>query len=146
MSRTGRCWREAHSGTAALAGCLNSQQSGHGAQQIQLWLLPISQVVSLRLSWRWGAESCQRHPRGKPRCKAPLSTLQRCALVPQSTELPCLYISFFQLSPKIASVVQGVFSAVCCGRETSNMDFGRGHARGKHVLHQAATCQTREAP
>lgn len=78
-----------HSGTAALAGCRNSRQSGRGAQQIQLWLLPILQVVSLRLSWRWAAESCQRHPGGKSHWKGLLSALQRCAHVPQRTELPC---------------------------------------------------------
>lgn len=89
VSRTGRCWRESHNGTAALAGCLNSRQRGHGAQQTQLWLLPVLQVVPLRLSWRWGAKSCQRHPGGKPHCKGVLSSLQRPARVPRCTELPC---------------------------------------------------------
>lgn len=88
-SRTGRCWREAHNGTAALAGGLNSRQRGHGAQQPQLWLLPILQVVSPRLSWGWGAESCQRQPGGKPHCKGLLSALQGRVHVPQGTELPC---------------------------------------------------------
>lgn len=93
VSRTGRCWREVHNGTAALAGCLNSRQSGHGAQQIQLWLLPILQVASpLRVSRRWGAEGCQRRPGGKPHCKGLLSALQRCARAPRGAELPCPYI------------------------------------------------------
>lgn len=82
-----------HNGTAALAGCLNSRQSGHGAQQIQLWLLPVLQVLSpLRVSWRWGAEGCQRRPGGKPHCKGLLSALQRCARAPRGAELPCPYI------------------------------------------------------
>lgn len=65
VSRTGRCWREADNGTAALLGCLNSQPSGHGAQQMQLWGCPFyrwlqDEPLLRKAPQEMGSRSCQK--------------------------------------------------------------------------------------